>query len=139
MMNLRFPGGNVQDTNHRAGSLRNIPNALLMPVLAIGFLVTLPVLLPVVLALLWLDRRRLLLAAASSHCRFCGCVLGEDSVVLADAKWADIMAKRQDESLRLIRRVKLRMVRNMDAICRACGAIHIFDRESRIFHPLRKL
>jgi len=139
MMNLRFPGGNVQDTNHRAGSLRNIPNALLIPVLAIGFLVTLPVLLTVSLALLWLDRRRLRLSAALSPCRFCGCVLGQKSIELANAKWADLMEEKKHESLRLIRRVKLRMVRNMDAICPACGAIYIFDRESRIFHPLRKL
>jgi hypothetical protein len=78
------------------------------------------------------DRRALLSAVRALGCPSCGASLSEDSVRVADELWGRHVAT-------LIQRnpgKMLRLVRQIDAVCDACGARLQFDQDSRTLRPI---
>lgn len=92
----------------------------------------LPVLLPLVIVLDVLRRRRKAHDAERFACERCGQVLGRAGLERGDAAWAEhFTALEQDHPYS-----KLRVVRDVHAVCLRCGARYHYDKQARTFRPL---
>jgi hypothetical protein len=106
--------------------MRRLPIPLLVLIILIAFPVAAPI---AIVSWMW-DRRRMQAAAERASCERCGATLGVASLRRADTEWAKRVAVLLDARAGM----RLRMVRNLWAICAACGAEHDYDFRSRIFH-----
>ena len=77
-----------------------------------------------------LEQRAMRKLARRTACGRCGALLGEDALALADELWL-----RHLHTLRRDPDVKYRIVRELDAVCRACGQRHRYLREHKRFEP----
>ena len=96
------------------------------------FILLLPVILPVVVVLHTLDRRRRRRAADAFACERCGRILGQEGLERGDAAWAEHFAALQ----RAHPYSKLRVVRDVYAVCPGCGARYGYDEKARTFRLL---
>ena len=104
---------------------RTIPLTLL----AISFIVFLPVIIPVGLSAVAISNHRKRRAAASFRCTTCGQVLGPESIRIADEEFR----KRMEELRKSHPFTKFRIVRTCHAICVTCGARYTFQEKERTF------
>ena len=92
---------------------------LKLTVIVIGFVLLLPIVIPLGLILHALSRHRLGAAARRRSCPTCGQILGDRAIDLADAAWEEHLRQHresaQSDSIP-------RMVRTIDAICPHCRA-----------------
>ena len=102
---------------------------------AVFFILALPVILPFVGVLHWRDRRRLRAAAKRLACQACGQLLGERAIEAADDAWAARLAQLRRK---LPASIRLRLVRDLDAICTHCGARYEFMPQTREFVALKR-
>ena len=109
--------------------MNKVLNKLWAPLLAIGFVIFLPLLLPVVCVLHGVYLRRLRAAADRFRCVDCGQILGRRSIQLADAEWTE----RMREMTNRFPGIRPRIVRNIHAICSMCGTSYRFDEKTRSF------
>jgi hypothetical protein len=93
----------------------------------VAFLVLLPVMAPVAFYLHCRDEKRMRATAVNFACLSCGGILGTEALQLADDAWASHFATLTQDSIRL------RLVKNSDAICPHCGAHHKFIASGRSF------
>jgi predicted RNA-binding Zn-ribbon protein involved in translation (DUF1610 family) len=84
---------------------------------AAAFLVLLPILLPIAAIQNQMRNRRILKLARNLDCASCGARLGAEAIQLAAQHWAAIMARHQA----MYPGTKLRLVRDVDAVCPHCG------------------
>jgi hypothetical protein len=100
-----------------------------IPLMAVGMIVGLPVWLPLVGVWDVVRKRRMRRAADAFACVNCGKTLGINALKRADSIWA--------EHLRALIRdhpdVKFRIVRTLDAICTACGTRYTYVPAGRTF------
>ena len=92
----------------------------------------LPVILPVVAVLEARDRRRRVRAAVAFACVRCGQILGREGLARGDAAWAEHFFALQ----RAHPHSKLRVVRDVYAVCPRCDARYGYDEEARTFRLL---
>lgn len=97
-----------------------------------GFILLLPILLPVVAFLEARDRRRRKRAAQSFACVTCGQTLGPAALELADAAWAQHFAAL----CHALPHATLRIVRDVWAVCPKCGERYGYDESTRGFVAL---
>jgi hypothetical protein len=109
--------------------MNKVLNKLWMTLLAICFIIFLPLLLPFVGVLHGVYLRRLHTAADRFKCIACGQILGRSSIQLADAEWAE----RMQDLMNRFPGVRPRAVRNIHAICSMCGTRYRFDEKTRSF------
>ena len=102
---------------------------------AVFFILALPVILPFVGVLHWRDKRRLRAAAKRLACQGCGNLLGERAIEAANVAWA---ARVERLRRRLPASIRLRLVRDLDAICTHCGARYEFMPKTREFVALKR-
>jgi predicted RNA-binding Zn-ribbon protein involved in translation (DUF1610 family) len=108
--------------------MRNL-SKLGIPLFAIGMVIFLPILLPIGLISHGIYLLRLRAAANRFKCVGCGQILGRKSIELADDEWARHMRELMDRNPG----VRLRVVRNLHAICPNCGKQYQFDEKTRTF------
>ena len=92
----------------------------------------LPILLPLVTVLIAIDNRRKARAAEAFACVLCGKILGRAGLARGDAAWAEhfsAIGRARPYS-------KLRVVRDMHAICPRCNQRYRYDLQARTFRPL---
>ena len=87
-------------------------------VAAVLFVVFLPVIVPVALVLHHFHQRKMRAVILSSLCPKCGARLDDAAIARADERWKEIM--REIFSQHPLAR--LRVMRDLHAICAACGA-----------------
>jgi hypothetical protein len=104
-------------------------NKLWVALLAIGFVIFLPLLLPFAGVLHGVYLRGLRAAADKFRCVDCDQILGRKSIQLADAEWSE----RMRELMNRFPGVRPRVVRNIHAICSICGTRYRFDEKARSF------
>jgi hypothetical protein len=104
-------------------------NKISTTLLAIGFVIFLPLIVPAALVWHGVYLRRLRVAADQFKCAGCGRPLGRKSIHLADEEWA----RRMQEFMNRYSGVKLRLVRNLHAICSSCGRQYQFVEKIRAF------
>jgi len=104
-------------------------NKLRMTFLLICFVVLAPLLVPTAFILHGIYLRRLRASADLFKCIGCGQILGRKSIELADDEWARRMRELMDRQPGR----RLRIVRNLHAICRNCGKQYQFDEKTRTF------
>ena len=92
-------------------------------------IVLLPVLLPVALVLHARDLRRRRVSVARFVCVGCGQVLGLGALARADTAGAEYVEKLQREHPGY----RVRLLREVDAICLQCGTRYHFDEKKRTF------
>jgi len=107
--------------------LRKLPITLFV----IGFVLALPILVPVGIVTHSLYRRRLLRDAASFPCAECKRPLGKASVIRADEEWRQHVA----ELHRKHPGVKFRLCRTIHAICCHCSFRYTYKEKKRRFVP----
>jgi hypothetical protein len=95
----------------------------------IGFLLLVPVLLPIGLVLHGTHRHRVRSAAGRFRCPGCGRVLGREAVRLADVAWDRRMREKREQHPD----VRFRVLRDVHAICPACGRRYRFIENGRTF------
>jgi hypothetical protein len=105
----------------------------IMLLAVVAFLLALPALVPYAFVCLYLDRRRLRIAANSHACPSCGRILGIEALHLADERWRAHVA----ELHRSHPGVRFRLVRLIHAICPACGTELSFRKESGTFEQMK--
>ncbi len=98
-------------------------------IFVVTFVLAFPVLFPCALVIHYLNRRRLRIAAKCQPCPKCGSILGISALRAADENWRFYLAELQ----RLNPDVCFRFVRNVDAICSACGSHLRFHKASGTF------
>lgn len=98
----------------------------------VALIFLLPVILPVVAFLEARDRRRRVRAAEAFGCVRCGRLLGREGLARGDAAWAEHFTALQ----RAHPYSKLRVVRDVYAVCPHCGARYGYDEEARTFRLL---
>lgn len=86
----------------------------------------------VAICLYKLERRALSAAVRNLGCPSCSEPLSEHSIQVADELWARHMAT----IMKQYPGVKLRIVRQLSAVCSACGARLRFDRASGTLSPI---
>lgn len=91
---------------------------LIFPLVAVVILL-MPIILPIVAIMMYFDRRRIRAIVRQSICPKCGQPLNDECIDAADRRWSDIMAERR----RRHPGIKLGVVRDVDVICLACGAM----------------
>ena len=93
-------------------------------------ILAIPALVPVAIAAELLRKRRLRKSVITFHCLQCGSILGAQSIHLANKKWASILTailnSHPDD-------VRLRIVRDLDAICPDCGCPYVYRDQERTF------
>ena len=99
------------------------------PIVVVALVLALPVLLPCAFVRHWISQRRLRNAAQSLPCPSCGRPLGIEALRAAEERWRAHAA----ELRRANPGVRLRLVRQLHAMCTACGARLQFREESRTF------
>ncbi|HKX30599.1 MAG TPA: hypothetical protein VJ302_23120 [Blastocatellia bacterium] len=104
-------------------------NKLWVTLLAIVVVLFLPLILVAVSVWHGVYLRRLRAAANQFRCASCGQILGSRSIQLADEEWG----RRMQEFMKLHPGVRLRMVRNLHAICPTCGKQYQFVEQIRTF------
>ena len=92
----------------------------------------LPVLLPVVAVLVALDRRRRVRTAEAFGCTRCEQTIGREGLACGDAAWSEHFAALR----RKYPHSKLRVVRDVYAVCPRCGARYGYDKDARTFRLL---
>lgn len=92
-------------------------SGLAVGLFAAGFLVLLPILLPVAVIQNQLRNRRILKLARDLDCASCGARLGAEAIQLGAQRWAAIVARHHE----MYPFAKLRLVRDVDAVCPRCG------------------
>jgi len=97
--------------------------------LAVAFILLLPITLPISIVLSAVDKHRIRSAARRSSCSGCGQVLGAKALQLADAEWAQRMQKMRDQHPH----ARFRIVRDIHAICPTCGRRFRFVEKDRSF------
>src|SRR5262245_31241846 len=102
---------------------------LRMTLLLIGFVILSPLMVPTALILHGVYLRRLRAAADQFKCFECGQILGRKSIELADGEWARRMREYTDQHPG----IRIRVVRNLHAICPNCGRQYQFDEKTRSF------
>jgi hypothetical protein len=90
--------------------------------LAIPFLLLLPVFMLIGIVHDSGERRKRRRLASMLACPTCGARLSRRSAAIADSQWSEIMSKRPHS-------VRMRTIRCLDAICEACGAEIVFEEE----------
>lgn len=116
----------------RRKRLRRWRQPVIFVLFAIFFLLILPVAFPIAMALHSRDRHRLRAAARTAACPGCGQTLGTAALDLADQEW-----QRQMDDFRSTQPgLRLRMVRDLDAICHNCRTQLSFHPQSRRFSAI---
>lgn len=115
-----------------AGAVRFVTVTALMLLL----LILVPLWLPIVAILHWLDQRRLHASAERSACSACNQILGRQAIELADQYWDKHMAEMHKDVTMRFRRS--RIVRKIHAICTHCGAQYEYVDRLRQFRPIQK-
>jgi hypothetical protein len=98
--------------------------------LAVVFILALPVILPVAAILHARYRHRLRGAAEKTACTVCGAILGSEALDKADEFWRAHVAKLHRDNPG----VRFRLVRLVHAICVRCSAEYTFRETTRSFH-----
>ena len=109
----------------RPMNMKKVSTALL----AIGFVIFLPLIAPAAFVCHGVYLRRLRGAADQFKCEGCGQILGRRSIQLADEEWT----RRMQEFMNRSPGVKTRVVRNLHAICSRCGRQYQFVEKIRTF------
>ncbi len=109
--------------------------APLVALLAIIFMVALPVIIPLITLLAALDERHRKSAAASTRCIRCGLILGIAAVEKADEMYAAYVAVIKSKSWPS--RVRL-VERRLHAVCTGCGAQFGYNGKHRSFYVLER-
>lgn len=103
-------------------------------ILAVLFILLLPVLIPVGLVQHHFRMRRMRKVIWSFTCVSCGAKLGEKSMRLADERWSVIMsdmeARHPNE--------RFRVVRDLNAICPQCGCEYVYRDANCELIPRKK-
>jgi len=102
---------------------------VLIPLIAIGFIVLLPAIIPVAIVLNLLQKFRMRKAAKTFKCIKCGRELGIASLHRADHVWSNYVREltRNDPG------VRLRLLRSVHAICLGCNTWYRFHKKDRLF------
>ena len=100
----------------------------------VGFVLMLPVLVPIGLVSHAMARRRLKAAARSATCPSCGATLGVRAIELADAAWEQFMRELREKHPD----ATFRVVKTVDAICPKCAAELAFVEADRSFAPAER-
>ena len=121
----------MSDSNRTAQPFAYIVNMnkISTTLLAIGFVIFLPLIVPAALVWHGVYLRRLRVAADQFKCVGCGHPLERKSIHLADEEWA----RRMQEFMNRYSGVKPRVVRNLHAICSRCGRQYQFVEKIRAF------
>jgi hypothetical protein len=110
--------------------MRSIPIIFLVVIL----LVLLPVIIPVGALLHFVYRMRLTVAAGAFACLSCGRILGREALRLGDAAWEEHVCElRRKYPSRIFR-----LVRDIHAVCPACGVRYAFLERERTFIRTRR-
>lgn len=112
--------------------LRTVAGVIATPLLILVFLLSLPILLPVVGWQMARANRRKAALAGHWPCARCGVPLGQAALDRADAVFEAHAAALFAENAGIRRRI----VRDLDACCTACGAGHRFVAKEARFAPL---
>ena len=94
-----------------------------------GLILLLPLIMPVAIVSDFVYRRRMLKAAIAFRCENCGTILGKKSLSLANEAWSKKMA----ETRARYPGVRLRIVRDLHAICPACATQYRYFERDRVF------
>ena len=97
------------------------------------FFLTLPVTFPIAMFQHQRGLKRMRAAAETFACTQCDAVLGTQALQLADARWAEIMRQHRQEFFHA------RFVRDLHALCPACGAAYAYDEKRAAFVPSQRL
>src|SRR5690242_16298179 len=97
----------------------------LVPFLLVGLILLLPLVVPIMLVVLTIEKRRLRTVARSFACVNCHSLLGLESLRLADKEWREHL---EEMRRRLGWDVRLRILRTLHAICSKCGTRYTFDK-----------
>jgi hypothetical protein len=104
-------------------------NKVWLALAAVGFVLLLPLFLPLVVVWNAFHIHRLRSAASRFACSGCGQVLGKEAIRLADREWA----KHMHEMSVRFPGARFRVVRDVHAICPKCGKQYRFLEKSRTF------
>ena len=97
--------------------------------LIVAFVLLLPVIVPLGLAMYCRDRLRLRSAARRFVCLDCGNRLGTAAIRRADVEWGRYV----DDRHRRYPDVKFRLRRRLHAVCPACGRRYQYVEKARTF------
>lgn len=102
-------------------------NTVMLTLMVIGFVILLPLWVPLACVAHGVYLRRLHSAANRAKCVACGQILGKESVERADAEWAEHIRELRERHPG----VKFRLVRSIHAICTLCGTRYRYDEKTR--------
>jgi YgiT-type zinc finger domain-containing protein len=94
---------------------------------AAAFLVLLPIMLPVAVIQNQMRNRRILKLARDLDCASCGARLGAEAIQLGAQRWAAIVTRHHA----LYPGTRLRLVRDVDAVCPRCGREYSYQDADR--------
>ncbi|MEL6108554.1 MAG: hypothetical protein AAFU85_21320 [Planctomycetota bacterium] len=114
---------NSESTARTTRSIRRVLN--LFPTIVIAF----PFAALYFLIAETVARNRLRRDASVSRCRNCDATLGQASLRLADQYWSEHVRSLREK----YPGIRLRLVRNIHAICEHCGTPHRYGRADRNF------
>lgn len=97
-------------------------SGIAMGMFAVGFLALLPIMLPVALIHNHMRNRRILKLARDLDCASCGARLGAEAIQLGTQRWAAIVARHHA----MYPGTRLRLVRDVDAVCPSCGCEYVY-------------
>lgn len=103
-------------------------NRLLVFSCVVVFIVFLPVILPVGIGMYLFDRRKMRQVIFKSRCPNCGIWLDTECMERGDTRWQTMMKGCFGNDLLLLR---MRIVRDLHAICHACGGELTYVEGSR--------
>jgi hypothetical protein len=101
----------------RLGRLRK--NRILATFATVAFVLILPAIIPLAIVTSYLGRRRVRSVIVASKCPACGAQLDLEAIARGDARWREIAREIWASSPP---HVRLRLVRDVHAVCCACGA-----------------
>lgn len=109
---------------------RRIRDAFVFGALFIALLAFLPLILVAVAVDQSFFQRRLRQLASDFTCENCGAILGNEALQAADAEW------QQAQRTRNLLGFRLRLTRELHAICIHCETRYRHDRGGRTFRPM---
>jgi predicted RNA-binding Zn-ribbon protein involved in translation (DUF1610 family) len=125
---MHMSGAVFRAWRNMVGAMR-VRHTISIPLMAVGFILLLPVIIPVAGLQNAVYKRRLLKAANAFACVNCGRILGPDALCRADEVWSEHVRElmRQNPGMRF------RMIRTVHAICPGCGTRYTFREKERTF------